>query len=345
MNRLFLLPIIVLCLFSIVLRADLIPEAQTSEATLEADYKTKVDPFFAGGKTGTFEGWNSASLFYRTFEVEKEKGAVVYVTGWTETSEKYAELIFSLNKSGYSVYAMDNRGMGLSSRLSSNPKMVHVESYDEYVADLKKFVNTVVKKKSHKKTFMLTHSMGGLIGAIYATMYPMDFDAFVFSSPLFQVHTGNIPEGVAYRLAKTAIFWGNAKGYILTHSDSTPAESSNFKEQTSTHSENRWGKKVALWYKVPQSFMSGSSNRWLQRTIESTWWLKDSGAEKISAPVMIFKASEDTRVWNPGVDAVCEKIRNCESHLIKGGYHELFLEGDSIRGPILNKLLSFFERN
>ncbi len=328
-----------------VLATGLPPEAKTTEATLNEDYEKRVTPFFKAGHTGTFFGKDKALLSYRTFEVENEKAAIVYVPGWTETGQKYAELFYNLNKSGYSIYVLDNRGQGLSQRLAPNPQMVHVEHYADYVADLKQFVDQVVRKKPHRKTFMLTHSMGGLIGAIYAAYYGYDLDGLILSSPLLQVHTGNVPESVAYRLASTSAYWGWDKSYIVTHGDTSKLTSSDFNEQKATHSRARWGKKVALWYSVPESYMSGSSNRWLQRTIEATRWLGNRGAKRIEIPVMVFKAELDTRVWNPGVDKACGMMKRCESHLIQGGYHELFLEADTLRDSIIDKLLSFFERN
>ncbi len=328
-----------------VFASDLPPEAKTSEGTLIADYEQKVIPYWKTGKAGTLFGNDNALLAYRTFEVENEKAAIVFVTGWTETAQKYAEFIFNLGRAGYSIYTMDNRGMGLSQRLAPNPQMTHVESYDDYVSDLKQFVDRVVKKKPHRKIFMVTHSMGGLIGALYATQFGWDFDGMVLSSPLLQVHTGKVPESVAYRLAATSAGLGWDKSYIVTHGDTTPAASSDFNVQTATHSRARWGKKVALWYSVPESFMSGSSNRWLQRTIQSTRWLANGGAKQIEIPVLVFKAELDTRVWNPGVNKACSLMKNCERGLVKGGYHELLLEADRLRDGIISKMISFFERN
>lgn len=321
--------------------AELSEEARTSEQTINEDYTQKVNPNFATGKVGTLVGRDKTVLVYHSFPVAKEKASIVFVLGWTETAQKYSELYFNLNKSGYSVYILDNRGQGLSSRLSPNPLMVHVETYADYVSDLKQFMDRVVLKNNPKKLFMWTHSMGGLIGSLYASQYSWDLDGLILSSPLLQVNTGSVPESVAYQLAS----WGGAKSYIATHGDTTKLASSYFNEQSSTHSRPRWGKKVALWYSAPQSFMSGSSNRWLQRTIESTWSVRDTAAPQISVPVLIFKAELDTRVWNPGVDLVCKAIRKCESHLVKGGNHELLLETDAIRNLVIDKTLTFIERN
>ena len=124
---------------------------------------------------------------------------------------KYAELIYQMVAEGYSVYTVDNRGMGFSSRLADNPQMVHVEKFSDYVDDLKKFVDTVVKTKKHRKIFFVSHSMGGLITGHYMVRYPEDVDAAVFNSPLWEVNTGSIYESLAYSFAQAEVKAGRER--------------------------------------------------------------------------------------------------------------------------------------
>ena len=131
------------------------------------NYRKNILPFYYQSPQRIMWGLSNAILIYKAFEVPNEKGAIVFVTGWTETHLKYAELIQQMVAEGYSVYTVDNRGMGFSSRLSDNPQMVHVDKFSDYVDDLKQFVDRVVKKKKHRKVFFVSHSMGGLITAHY----------------------------------------------------------------------------------------------------------------------------------------------------------------------------------
>jgi len=49
------------------------------------------------------------------------KQAVVISNGRVESYLKYQELIFDLYQQGYSVFALDHRGQGLSDRITDNP--------------------------------------------------------------------------------------------------------------------------------------------------------------------------------------------------------------------------------
>ncbi len=322
-----------------------LPEGWTTERTLGTDYQDKITPFWDASEAGSFFGKDHAFLYYKAFEVPAEKGAIVFVTGWTETARKYQELIYTFTRQGYSVYAMDNRGQGYSSRLAKNNQIVHVEHYQDYVTDLKQFVDKVVRARAHRKIFFMTHSMGGLVAALYATQYPWDVDGIIASSPLFQVETGKVPETVAYGIARTSAATGWAKSYILTHHDTTPESESDFMKQTATHSPGRWDKKVELWKKYPVSFMSGSSNRWLQRTIEATWWLRRGGAKFVRAPMLMFQAGLDTRVTPAGQDKVCKLAPKCTEVKLPASYHEMLIEKDSIRNRVMARIFEFLEAN
>lgn len=321
------------------------PSIFTSEATLAADYKERVEPFWATGAPGKLTARDGTQLAYRTFEKSDERAAIVFVTGWTETAQKYAELLYTLSAAGYSLYTMDNRGMGLSQRLAPNPQMVHVEHFDDYVSDLKQFVDTVVRRKAHKRLFLVTHSMGGLVGARYALAYPTDADAIVNSSPLYQIETGNVPEGLAYGLAKIAVQTGRGKHYLPTHHDTTPEAESDYAKQTATHSHPRWDRKVLLWKQLPESFMSGSSNRWFQTTVDATRALRHGEAKRLTPPMLVFSAAQDTRVVNAGVAKVCEMAKQCERRVYDVAYHELFLESDAVRNDAIRRTLEFLERH
>lgn len=68
--------------------------------------------------------------------------------GFTETSEKYKELIYYFLRGGYHVYIPEHCGHGHSYRLVEDPSLVHVDCYKRYVADLLFVARTA--KKEHK---------------------------------------------------------------------------------------------------------------------------------------------------------------------------------------------------
>ena len=54
-----------------------------------------------------------------------------------EFAEKYNEVAYRFLQEGYSVYVPEHRGHGYSGREVDDPELVHVQSYDRYVTDLR----------------------------------------------------------------------------------------------------------------------------------------------------------------------------------------------------------------
>src|SRR5262249_5450299 len=150
----------------------------------------------------TFEGKDQLQIAYRTFVIEDrqyEKGAIVMSSGRTEGLIKYQELIYDLGRQGYSIYIHDHRGQGFSDRVRglTSSQIGHVESFGQYVADLKQVVDAVVIPGQHKRRFLLAHSMGGAIASLYLEQYANDFAAAVLSSPMHEPSAGWVTLPVA----------------------------------------------------------------------------------------------------------------------------------------------------
>ena len=79
-------------------------------------------------------------IYYRKFEIKppaEEVGAIVISNGRTESMAGYPELIWDLHQQGYSVYILDHRGQGFSTRLLPDPQKSYVEKFEDYVDDLR----------------------------------------------------------------------------------------------------------------------------------------------------------------------------------------------------------------
>lgn len=94
-------------------------------------------------------------------EAEAED-AVVIVHGYAEHSGRYGHVAEALVADGLAVHALDHRGHG-----RSEGPTVNVEDFRFYVSDLDALVDEV-KVRHPGRTFLLGHSLGGLIAASYA---------------------------------------------------------------------------------------------------------------------------------------------------------------------------------
>ncbi|MFM8269567.1 MAG: alpha/beta fold hydrolase [Pseudomonadota bacterium] len=307
-------------------------------------FEETVMPFYESAPEGTLQRSGGVNLSYKIFEHPLERGAIVFVTGWTETHLKYAELLWELYQAGYSVYSVDNRGMGFSTRLTANAQQVHVEKVQDYVDDLKEFVEKVVRPEKHEKSFFIAHSMGGLITAKYLAQNPGVAHAAVFSAPLFQLNTGKIPERVAFQITRREIKKGNGKKYALTQGDTTYEKAADFNTQKTTHSLKRWNRKTANWKQFPILLQGGSTNQWVNTILENTFGLLEGGWKKMPVPSLILEASNDSYVINRGHEKVCSQAEHCFIKRFEGTYHELFLECDKFRDQVLRETFAFLEQ-
>ena len=111
---------------------------------------------------------------------------VIVVHGLTEHSGRYAGLAGALNGHGYAVYAADLRGHG---RSEGSPTFIR--AFDEHLADLELLVDRVRSRQPGKPLFLLGHSMGGAIVALWAITRQPEVGGLVLSAPPVRV-SGNI---------------------------------------------------------------------------------------------------------------------------------------------------------
>lgn len=158
----------------------------TTEEQLENKlYAEEIEKFYESGKEGYFTGKANIEIYYKIFQQPEEGAAAILISsGRTEAAIKYKEFIFDLYNNGYAVYIHDHRGQGLSGRMTEDPDMGYIDTFQFYIDDMKYFYDHMLNQRAHKKKYLIAHSMGGAIGMTYLQQNPNDFDAAAFSSPM-----------------------------------------------------------------------------------------------------------------------------------------------------------------
>jgi len=131
-------------------------------------------------ETGSFTGKGGIEIFFQKWIADKAKAAVILVHGIGEHSGRYDNLIKSLADKKISVFAIDHRGHG-----KSDGKRGHIDSFMDYVYDLKLFLEFIKEENKGLPVVLFGHSMGGVIATKYAMTYPDDLSMLVISSPGF----------------------------------------------------------------------------------------------------------------------------------------------------------------
>ncbi len=128
---------------------------------------------------GRFDGKDGVSLFEESWRpTTQAKAVLVMVHGLKDHADRYAVLAEAAVEKGYAVYAFDLRGHG-----DSDGDRVWVDSFDDYLADLKIFLERVRAKEPNKPLFLFGHSMGGAIVTLYTLTEKPALAGLLLSAP------------------------------------------------------------------------------------------------------------------------------------------------------------------
>lgn len=115
-------------------------------------------------KMATFVDNNGLNIFYRHWASPgKPKAVVVIAHGFNSHSGYYQWVAEQLIAHSFEVYAIDFPGRG-----KSDGERYYIADYNFFVADLDQLVDIVKDANPGLSLFLLGHSAGGVLSAIYA---------------------------------------------------------------------------------------------------------------------------------------------------------------------------------
>lgn len=324
-----------------------------SEANYSSRFAGEVQPLWRDRvQRGQFTGVDGLRLSFASVVVPNERAAVVIVSGRTENLLKYQEVVADLVRQNYSVYLYDHRGQGFSERLlKSEPEKGHVRHFDDYVDDLQTFILQEVKRTPHQRLFLLAHSMGGGIATRHLQRYPGIFSAAALSSPMHQPNAKIVfsADSSCEFFRFTAWWRSEAWAGVLPRPYSHTTYDSQSNEYT--HSPDRWAKVLEIENEHREVRLGGVTRGWAAESCTASESIL-ADAAKVSAPVLVLQAGEDTAVMPQAQDTFCATLERrpgarCETGKpvrIAGARHELLIESDEYRVRAMTEILDFFGR-
>ncbi len=310
-----------------------------SENRLSTAFDSKILPFFITKfKLGTMQGTDGVAIHYAKREVAGEQAALIIVDGRTEYTLKYAELFYDLRQMPWSFYIYDHRGQGLSGRMLKDPQKGYVDSFAYYVADLKKFIRTVVKPKRHRHLFILAHSMGGTIAILYAVENPGILDGIILCSPMLQINTAPYPLEIARLLTKVITALGGGEMYIFGGGPYEPARK--FTGNDLTNSLARFELNKRILRQFPGNELGSPTFKWLEEAFKG---MKEARKEtkNLKTPILILAGDDDRVVGRKAEEDFCRQAPACTLVHFPGARHELLMEKDPIRNAVLKQIKKF----
>ena len=312
---------------------------------LSSDYsramETLVIPFLRRHRTDFTVNRGGVGLFTSRFVPDgAPRGTVMIVHGFTENIEKYSEIIHSLLRNGWCVLAYDQRGHGRSGRKTGirDLSLTHVDRFEDYVEDMKAVAAEALAPMPGPKT-LLCHSMGGAVSAMFLETGPCPFDRAAFLSPMIAPNLGGAPAPLVRAVCRVPIILGlGQRRAFISRSYTGPED---FDTSCATGLE-RFNWYEALRCATQEFTNNGPSYRWAFEAIGVTKKLLAPGLpEKITIPVRVFGAENDSSVIPSAQEAFVSHLKNGSLEQVPGSKHEIYRSPDSVLFPWWKRVLSF----
>lgn len=276
-------------------------------------------------------------LHVATFKADEPRAEAVIAHGFTESIEKYHEVIYYLLTANMNVTIYEHRGHGTSYRAVENKSWTHIDRFEDYILDLEVIVDRV-KKQSDLPRYLLGHSMGGAISALYLEKHPTDFAKAVLLSPMIAPSTGSTPVWVARLICRTAILFGKSKKRVFVSQDYPGIEQF---ESSCSSSEPRFQYYNEIKSTHPEYQNFAPTYRWLIESLGVTKKILRKGeVEKIKIPVLLEQAKQDNMVLPEPQNKFVSRLPNGRI-VYADCKHEAFDSPDNVWRELIETILEF----
>ncbi len=258
-------------------------------------------------------------------------GTVLVLPGRAEFIEKYFETVGNLRARGFAVAIIDERGQGRSGREVPDPLKGHVSRFQDYVDDLRAFVNEVVCPQLPPPYVLLAHSMGGAISLFYLRQETTPVTCAVLTAPMIRIKTPTYLSGVQEGFVRLArrIFGPQASTWPGPRSD--PAQV-RFEDNVVTSDPARFARAVTVLKADPALAVGPPTLGWVLEAVAATKKLRDPAfARSIRLPVLVAQAEKDVLVDNQALADFAHRLPFGRLITIKGAKHEILMETDERR--------------
>ena len=316
-----------------------------SENNYAETMKNVVEPALdALRKDGMFKSVDGKEIHYEEYLNENAEANVVISHGFTESTEKFREMIYCFLKMDFSVFIVDHRGHGRSFRYNpSQPQVVAIRNFEEYVEDLNCFINTIVRPDSAgKPLYLYAHSMGGAIAVQYLQTSPDVFDKAVLSAPMIEAQ---MPIPPAVTLAMTGFFRliGKRDDKVFVHKGFNP--NANYKDSHDT-SEARFEYYKAKRIANPMLQTSAASYNWVREAVRVVKKnLDPARCARIKCPVLLCQPETDTSVVSERENDFIKLVPNGQLRQFPDSRHEIYASIDSTLLMYLQAIEEFLKKD
>ena len=305
----------------------------------------EIHNFSCPGGTAYFFPVNEEdNLRIAFWNLESTKGTIILQSGRTEFIEKYYEVISEFIQRGYAVAMMDWRGQGLSSRISRNRRIGHIDKFETYDNDLIKVMNKYFISKCPKPHIGFGHSMGGCLLTSYFISSENLFDKCILCAPMLSVRANALSRRIVNTLGLLEIVglgsfpmrrpsWDKENGWLEEP----------FEENALTTDKMRFNRTYQLLSRYPELGIKGMTVGWLKHAIKRTNKFKIlDWSQLIKKPLLLLDATDDKLVNSKSNKELLGQSSLTTIASIDA-QHEIMMENDEIRREAWKAIDSFLD--
>ncbi len=294
---------------------------------------------------GTLQTPDGGWLRHAWWRSAAPRGTVVLLPGRCEPLEKYQELAGDWVSRGYQVFSLDWRGQGGSSRFLADRQKCHVPDYAMPVADLTRWLESVVRPHETGPTILFAHSLGGLVALRFLQEQPDRFSAVVLSAPMVDINTDPWPRFAAEMVARAAVAFGFSGGYAFGQGDYDPAVDGAFEGNPVTGDPVRFRRIHDVYRAHPDLALGGVTFGWLVASFRAQAVVAIPGAlQELRAPVLLLVAPQDRLVPAETQELLCRRLHDCTVRRYPEARHDILAERDEIRLQAWHDIDAFLTR-
>jgi len=259
---------------------------------------------------GFFKGVRDANIYFQSWLPEGEsKAALLFVHGLAEHSGRYGNVINHFVPLGYAVYGIDHLGHG-----KSEGERGHVKRFDDYTNTLKVYFDMVREWQPGKPIFLVGHSMGGLIGAVYLLDHQTELAGAVLSGPAVKIPGDVTP---------ATIFMGKMLSALIPGFGLIGLEANGVSRDPGV---------VQAYVGDPLVHKGKMTARLAAEMLQAMRTIGDQAA-RITLPILIVQGSADKLVNPAGARMLYDAVSSADKEIkiYDGLYHEVFNEPEHDR--------------
>lgn len=279
---------------------------------------------------------------------DNSRGIIVLVNGHREYMEKYSEFISELLERNYAVYALDNRGQGLSDRVLPDRSKSHAEDFEFFSNDLNEFISKKVMADPRAEELtinLVAHSMGGHVSLRYLHDFPGIVSKAIIMAPMVGFNMGaDFINAVINPVIRFASFLGFDKKFAFGQGNRHTKGHDLIRRTLLTHDRERYDTEVQTIEANPDLYVGGATFGWLNTALNSIDVIHQSGyLDEISTPILVILAGDDHVVNSNASRKLLSGHDDIELVTIEGSRHEIYREIDIFRDQLWQKIDDFLE--